>query len=99
MPSERFAQPIEAAAWFVIAEVTGTMAALSGAVRVTIDVIRVDARLVVEIQLADADDDGPELQARMVEIEDRLGALDGRATMERREDGSLVIHGEIPCGS
>jgi signal transduction histidine kinase len=99
MSDQRFAQPIEAAAWFVIAEVTGTMAALSGAARATIDVQRDDERLVVEVQLADARADGPELQARMVEIEDRVGALDGHAAMERGEDGSLVVRGEIPCGS
>jgi signal transduction histidine kinase len=33
-----------------------------------------------------------------VDLEDRVGALDGRLDVERAPDGGVRIRAEIPCG-
>ena len=35
----------------------------------------------------------------VVELEDRVGALDGSLAVERREDGGVTIRAELPCES
>jgi signal transduction histidine kinase len=79
LPDERFPPAVEAAAYFLVAE----MARRGEPLRVRAH--RMDGRLLVEV-------DGAESPA--VELQDRIGALDGALTV----DGATV-RAEIPCGS
>jgi signal transduction histidine kinase len=83
LPQERFPRAVETAAYLVIAE-----AAKAGAV--TVAAKRRDGVLVVDVE---ADGEPGEL----VELEDRIGALDGRLDVER-VPGGVRVHAEIPCG-
>jgi signal transduction histidine kinase len=82
VPQERFPRAVETAAYLVIAE-----AAKAGAV--TVAARRRDGVLVVDVE---ADGEPGEL----VELEDRLGALDGRLDVERKS-GGVRVRAEIPC--
>ena len=84
LPQERFPPAVETAAYLVIAE-----AARAGAVRVSAE--RRDAALVVEVE-AEAEPAG------LLDLEDRVGALDGRLGVEHASDGGVRIRAEIPCG-
>jgi signal transduction histidine kinase len=69
MPEERFPPPVEAAAYFLVAEL-----ARRGGARVRAE--RADGRLVVEV-------DGPDLDGDVAELEDRIGAVDGELVVSR----------------
>jgi signal transduction histidine kinase len=88
LPEGRFAPRVETAAYTVVAE----------AVRATTSGVVVDAKrsgdlLLVGLETRDAS--GLDLVA----LQDRLGALDGRLAVERREDGNVTIRAELPCES
>ena len=83
LPQERFSAAVETAAYLVVAE-----AAKAGAASVRAE--RRDGALVVDVE-AEA-----ELE-ELVDLEDRVGALDGRLGVERVADGGVRIRAEIPC--
>jgi signal transduction histidine kinase len=82
--NERFPPAVETAAYLVVAE-----AAKSGTARVS--AARRDGTLVVEVETKAA-------PHGLVELEDRVGALDGRLAVERAPGGGVRIRAEIPCG-
>jgi signal transduction histidine kinase len=84
VPDERFPPAVETAAYIVVAE-----AAKAGAARVS--ATRRDGWLVVDVE-TEAEPDG------LVDLEDRVGALDGRLAVERAPGGRVRIRVEIPCG-
>jgi signal transduction histidine kinase len=88
LPESRFDAPIETAAYTVVAE----------AARTATDTIVVGAKastdtLVIEVETHDGD------ALDVVALEDRVGALDGRLFLQRREDDQVTIRAELPCGS
>lgn len=84
--AERFHPTIESAAYFVIAEVLKG----AGARRLDVDIGRAGGCLVVELR-------GEGLAAvELIDVEDRVGALDGRLTIDAR-DGESCIRAELPC--
>jgi signal transduction histidine kinase len=84
LPQERFSPAVETAAYLVVAEPAKT-----GAVRVSAQ--RLDGALVVDVE-AEAEPDG------LLDLKDRVGALDGRLEVERATAGGVRIRAEIPCG-
>ncbi|HEX4732772.1 MAG TPA: histidine kinase [Thermoleophilaceae bacterium] len=85
---ERQSQPVETAAYFLIAEV----ARRGHLDRATVSAVREEGRLRVEI-VADG-----ELDANLVDLEDRIGALDGSLVVDRAAGGTVTIRAEMPCG-
>jgi signal transduction histidine kinase len=85
LPQERFPAAVETAAYLVVAE-----AAKTGAVRVSVE--RRNGALVVDVE-ADAEPEG------LLDLEDRVGALEGRVAVEHVSEGGVRIRAEIPCGS
>jgi signal transduction histidine kinase len=83
MPNERLPPAIETAAYLVVADVART-----GPVRVS--AARGNGVLVVEIDARCA----PE---HLVDLQDRVGALDGRLDLEPTPDGGIHLRAEIPC--
>jgi signal transduction histidine kinase len=88
VPSERLPAAIEAATYFLIAEITKR----NGTGTVTVSADRADRRLLVEIDATTLDED-------LVELEDRIGALDGELTVERTPSGHATIRAVLPCAS
>lgn len=85
LPDQRLGSATEAAAYFLVSETIrrGTASALR------VDVERRDGRLVIEVE----GDGGP---GELVELEDRVGALDG--TLRVGDHGERVrVTAEIPC--
>ena len=87
LPAERLVPAVEAAAYFLVAEVVkrGTSS------RITVRVGVSDGRLVVEIDSAGTLDDD------LIDLEDRIGALDGELAVERASAGRTSIRAEVPC--
>jgi signal transduction histidine kinase len=54
----------------------------------TVSVVRTDERLVVTVQ-----DDGSDRTSSMVQLADRVGALDGQLAV-----GPTRLRAELPCG-
>jgi signal transduction histidine kinase len=99
VPEERFPSPVEAAAYFLIAEAAGSIAVLAGADSATVDVRRDGNRLLVEVTDDGVSDPDTELETRIVDLADRVGALEGRIRIEQVPAGAITIRAEIPCES
>jgi signal transduction histidine kinase len=99
IPQGRFPDPVEAAAYFVIAETTGYMATLDAASGVTVDVRHDGGRLVIGVTEDAAGSPGPELDARFTGLADRIGAVGGQLRIGQAASGGVTIGAEIPCGS
>jgi signal transduction histidine kinase len=88
LPAERFEPSVEAAAYFVVSEIVRRSAATA----LTVCAERENGRLVVLVE-----SDGEPV--RLVEIEDRVGALDGTVELERGRSGRVTLRAVIPCES
>ena len=86
--AERFESRLETTAYFVVAEAIR----LAAPGRVAVRAERHDSRLVIELQT----DTAP---AATVDLEDRVGAVDGTLSILRRDDGRTTMQAELPCGS
>jgi signal transduction histidine kinase len=84
IPDERYPTPVENAAYFTVAE------AIEGSREAAVSAERRDERLVIHVRRERGDD--ADWAARLVDIADRVGALDGR--LEAREG---ELRAEIPC--
>jgi signal transduction histidine kinase len=98
IPEERFPSAVEAAAYFLIAQVTGSIAARGGDGGATVDVRHDATRLVIEVT-----DDGTVADrdpgSGFVDLADRISALEGKLWVDHSESGGLRIRAEIPCES
>lgn len=82
----------EGAAYFVLAESVRR----SGATTVTVVVRREAGQLHLDVGL----DGGRMDEGRwMIDLEDRIGAVDGRLRVQRMDRDRLRIRAELPCGS
>jgi signal transduction histidine kinase len=88
LPEGRFPLGVETAAYTVIAE----------AVRATTSGVMVEATRSGDALLVDVEALG-ESGLDLIALQDRLGALDGRLAVERREDGYVTLRAELPCES
>jgi signal transduction histidine kinase len=88
LPQERLEPKVEAAAYFVVAETLKR----SRPGRARVDAVRGDGRLVLELVT-----DQPPPQ-ELTDLEDRVGALDGRLLAQPSPTGGADILLELPCG-
>jgi signal transduction histidine kinase len=89
LPEGRLEPVVETAAYFVVAEVVRR----SEGSTVTVGAARRDGQLVVEITRdGDAPDD-------LIDLQDRVGVLDGRLEVLHEPGGRVRIRAEIPCES
>jgi signal transduction histidine kinase len=93
---ERLPEPVELAAYFVIAEALTNVAKYAKASRATVRIARHDGRLVVEVS-----DDGvggadPCGGTGLRGLADRVAALDGRLELRSAGGGGTVVRAEIP---
>ena len=87
LPEVRLTPAVEAAAYFLVAEVVKR----GDGARVAVHVGLADGRLTMEIRTAGV------LHGELVDLEDRIGALDGELTVERAHAGHTTICAEVPC--
>ncbi len=83
----RYPAAVERAAYLLVAEVLQD-AAGRGATQTTVSVVRTGGRLMVTVE-----DDGSDRTAAMIQLADRVGALDSRLAVEPTR-----LQAELPCG-
>ena len=88
LPQERLEPSVEAAAYFVVAVTLKR----SRPRRAAVDTVHADGRLVVEVE---TDEEPPQ---ELTDLEDRVGALDGRLLVQAARKGGTRIRAELPCG-
>jgi signal transduction histidine kinase len=88
LPRERFDPKVEAAAYFVVAEILKR----SRPGHAAVDAARGDGRLVLKIV---TDQQPPQ---ELTDLEDRVGALDGQLFVQPALRGETRIHVDLPCG-
>jgi signal transduction histidine kinase len=88
LPEERLDRSVEAAAYFVVSETVRQTAASALAVSAE----RRNGRLIIDVK-------GDAEPQPIVDLEDRVGALDGTVEVVRGRNGHVTIRAEIPCES
>jgi signal transduction histidine kinase len=84
---ERLEPSVEAAAYFVVAKTLQR----SQPRRAAVDTVHADGRLVVEVE---TDEEPPQ---ELTDLEDRVGALNGRLLVQTAPQGGTRIRAELPC--
>jgi signal transduction histidine kinase len=97
MPAERLPAPVEAAAYFVVAEALTNVAKYAGASSAEVRIARDHGYAVVEVR-----DDGvggadPAVGTGLRGLADRLAALDGRLEVHSPEGEGTIVRAEVPC--
>jgi signal transduction histidine kinase len=97
VPEARLPEPVETAAYFVVAEALTNVARYADATHARVNVERANGTLCVEVA-----DDGvggadPAAGTGLRGLEDRLAALDGRLTVTSPSGTGTVIRAEVPC--
>ena len=88
-PEVRLTPAVEAAAYFLVAEIVKR----GDGARVAVHVGLADGRLTMEIRIAGV------LHGDLVDLEDRIGALEGELAVDRARAGLTTIRAEVPCAS
>ena len=96
-PEERLPEPVEAAAYFVVAEAITNVARYANATHAEVAVERAADRVVVRVA-----DDGiggadPAKGSGLRGLADRVAALDGRLEVESPPGEGTTVRAEIPC--
>jgi signal transduction histidine kinase len=96
VPGERLPEPVEAAAYFVIAEALTNVAKYANASAATVAVRRVNGHAEVEVR-----DDGvggadPDRGSGLRGLADRVGALDGILALDSPPGSGTTLRAEIP---
>ena len=96
---QRFPPAVESAAYFIVAEALTNISKHANALAATVTVAPLNGQLIVEIA-----DDGtggakPETSGGLQGLADRVGALDGRLTIQSLAGTGTTIRAEIPCAS
>jgi signal transduction histidine kinase len=87
LPGERLDAPVEAAGYFVVSEVLRRSAASA----LKVGASRRGDVLVIEVE-------GDNVPDEIVDLEDRVGALDGTLEVVREPGGQVTMRAEIPFG-
>jgi signal transduction histidine kinase len=85
LPAERFDPAVESAAYFAVASLERAVAG-----PIVVDASLERGTLILEVRTA-------ETPGSLIDVEDRVGALDGRLDVEQLPDGSTVVRVALPC--
>jgi signal transduction histidine kinase len=97
-PDERVAEPVEAAAYFLVSEALANVSKYAHASAVRVSVTRSDSNLVVDVE-DDGDGGADPRGSGLRGLLDRVQALDGTLGIESPPGGGTHVHAVIPCGS
>jgi signal transduction histidine kinase len=97
VPGERLPEAVELAAYFVVAEALTNVAKYAAASRATVDVNRVNGKLLVQVK-----DDGvggadPDAGTGLRGLADRLAVIEGRLEIDSKPGTGTTITAKIPC--
>lgn len=95
----RYAERVEAAAYFVVSEALANIAKHAQARSASISIWRLNGSLVVEVQDDGCGGAASTAGSGLQGLADRVGALDGRLTIESALSSGTTIRAEIPCAS
>jgi signal transduction histidine kinase len=99
MPRNRCSLASESAAYSVTFDLTGPFATLAHATRASVSADHSLGVLALTVSLEGARRLDSELKARLIDLEDRVGAIDGQMRVRDDEPGTIVVRVEIPCAS
>jgi PAS domain S-box-containing protein len=99
VPDERFAAPVEATAYFTVAEGLTNAARHAAAQHVEVEAVRLDGHLRVEVRDAGRGGADPAGGSGLRGLADRASALDGELAVFSPPGGGTVLRLELPCGS
>jgi signal transduction histidine kinase len=97
VPQERLPEAVELAAYFVVAEALTNVAKYAAASRATVDITRMNGKLVVKVE-----DDGvggadPDAGTGLRGLADRLAVIEGRLEIDSQPGKGTTITAKIPC--
>jgi signal transduction histidine kinase len=97
VPTERLPEAVELVAYFVVAEALTNVAKYAAASRATVDIDRVNRKLVVQVK-----DDGiggadPDAGTGLRGLSDRLAVIEGRLEIDSQPGRGTTITAKIPC--
>lgn len=96
---ERFAEPVETAAYFVVSEALANAAKHSGAFAVEVTAARRNGDLVVAVRDDGVGGASAAAGSGLAGIGDRVAALGGRLRVVSPAGNGTVVEAELPCGS
>jgi signal transduction histidine kinase len=96
-PAGRLPEPVEAAAYFVVAEALTNVARYAGASHARVSVTHASSRLLVEIADDGAGGADPSRGTGLRGLVDRVAALDGRLDVESPPGRGTTVRAIIPC--
>ena len=99
VPDARCAAPVEATAYFTVAEGLTNAARYAAADHVEVEAVRLDDRLRVEVRDNGRGGADPSSGSGLRGLADRVAALDGRLDLLSPPNGGTVLRVEIPCAS
>ena len=97
-PAERLPQPVEAAAYFVVAEALTNVAKYAGASHALVRVDHLGDRVLVEVRDDGAGGADPGAGSGLRGLSDRLAALDGALEVESPPGAGTTLRATIPLG-
>jgi signal transduction histidine kinase len=97
VPETRMPSPVEAVAYFVVAESLTNMAKYSNAQHATVRVLRENGYAVVEIEDNGIGGADPSAGTGLRGLADRLAALDGRLEVDSPPGVGTTVRARIPC--
>src|SRR4051794_32393363 len=99
MPDQRLPAPVEAAAYFVVAESLTNVAKYARAQHATVSVQQDDGFAVVEVRDDGVGGANPRGGTGLRGLADRLAALDGRLEVHSPPGEGTLVRAKVPCAS
>jgi signal transduction histidine kinase len=99
VPEGRLPEPVEAAAYFVVAEAITNVARYARASHARVAVARDRDRVVVEVADDGAGGADPAAGSGLRGLADRVAALDGRLDVDSQAGHGTTVRAVIPCGA
>jgi signal transduction histidine kinase len=96
LPDERLSEPVEAAAYYVVAEAVTNAAKYARASSVSVSIRRSDGRALVRVADDGVGGANPEEGSGLRGLADRLEALDGLLRIDSQPNSGTRIEAEIP---
>jgi signal transduction histidine kinase len=97
LPEERLPEAVELAAYFVVAEALTNVAKYASATHATVDVQRLNGKLVVRVADDGVGGANPEVGTGLRGLADRLAVIEGRLEIDSEPGKGTTITAKIPC--
>jgi signal transduction histidine kinase len=97
VPSERLPEAVELAAYFVVAEALTNVAKYASATHATVDVERMNGRLLVRVADDGVGGANPDEGTGLRGLADRLAVIEGRLEIDSEPGKGTTITAKIPC--